>query len=65
MLIDILKRTLHEKGLYPFLMILFSWTYAFILLLSLLCELILYTTKVKYCNPDFQKKEDSKKQKHN
>lgn len=60
-IVKFLKKSLEGRGMYSIFMVIFSWTYAAVLLGVLLYEIFLYAFKVKYKNSDFENNEEKRK----
>lgn len=52
---EFLKKWLEGRGIYPILIISFTWTYTIIMIGILVYQLLLYIFKVKYHNSEFNK----------
>lgn len=67
-ILELLKKFLEGRGVYPIFMFLFSWANVLALMLVLIFQLLLYIFKVKYNNTEFEtavNKELNKKKKIN
>lgn len=67
-ILEVLKKSLEGRGVYPIFMFLFSWANVLALMLVLIFQLLLYIFKVKYNNTEFEtavNKELNKKKKIN
>ncbi|MFL0252680.1 hypothetical protein ACJDT4_19890 [Clostridium neuense] len=60
-IVEFLKKSLEGRGVYPIFMTIFSWSYAAVLFVALICEFFLYIFKVKYRNPEFKNSEKKHK----